>query len=81
MLDIHGRAWIDAMKHGGNTAAPNCPEGAVELPIDAWVCKLMKTDCPLQAQVLLDEPDIFFDKCLAPPGRALAIFETVRDGK
>lgn len=81
ILDTHGRAWVDAMKHGGNPDAPNCPEGAVQLPIDAWVCKLMKTNCPLQAQVLLNEPDVFFEECLAPAKRAQDIFETVRSGK
>src|SRR5436309_9201780 len=67
MLGTVAAAWLEQWQHGGDPDAPNCPEGAVKLPIDLWVCKLFDTPCPLQAQVLLQEPERFHALCLAAP--------------
>jgi hypothetical protein len=78
-LATHGRAWLQ--QWSGSPNAPSCPEGAIKLPIDLWVCKVVNQTCPLQAQVFLDEPDRFFQHCLAPPERKRHIFETVSNGE
>lgn len=81
MLDVRARAWLEQWQHGGDPDAPNCPEGAVKLPIDLWVCKLYDTTCPLQAQVSLRESERFYEHCLAPPEKKQAIFKTVDSGE
>lgn len=76
-----GKAWIEQWKHAGDSRTPNCPEGAVRLPIDLWVCKLKDEVCPIQAQVFLDDPETFFRHCLATRDRAQEIFDTVAGRK
>ena len=73
------RAWLN--KWRGSNEAPNCPEGAIRLPIDLWVCKLTDETCPIQAQVFVQEPDQFFGGCLAPQERKQQILDTVSQGK
>lgn len=80
-IAVEGRSWLEQWKHGGDPRIPNCPEGAVDLPIDLWTCKLEKKTCPIQAQVFLDDPDTFFRQCLAPSDRRQEIFDTVAAGK
>jgi len=79
LLVTHGRAWLQEWK--GSRNVPNCPEGAIKLPIDLWVCKVVNQTCPIQAQVFLEEPDRFFQHCLAPPQRKRQIFDTVFNGE
>lgn len=78
-LPIQARAWLRQFRGGED--APNCPEGAIKLPIDLWVCKLVHQTCPIQAQVFIEEPERFFSGCLAPPERKKQIFDTVAQGK
>lgn len=78
-IAIQAREWLDRWR--GDDDAPNCPEGAVKLPIDLWVCKLVKETCPIQAQVFIQEPERFFSGCLAPEARKQEIFATVARGK
>src|SRR5262245_54534374 len=59
--------WIQHWN--GPSDHPNCPEAAIKLPIDLWVCKLLGELCPTQGQVLLGEPDKFRQHCLAEPTR------------
>jgi hypothetical protein len=73
------RAWLQERRGAENS--PNCPEGAIRLPIDLWVCKLTNVLCPLQAQVLVNEPEAFIRDCLAPPDRKEGILQTVSLGK
>jgi hypothetical protein len=75
-LDTEGRAYLQQWQYAGE-ATPNCPEGAVKLPIDLWVCKLVQDRCPIQAQVFIGNPDQFFRHCLAPEARKRHIFDTV----
>jgi hypothetical protein len=52
------------------------------LPIDIWVCKLVKDEpCPIQTQSSLRKPELFFRNCLASQDRKQQIFETVEKGK
>jgi hypothetical protein len=81
LIAVEGRPWLEQWKHGGDVRVPNCPEGAVKLPIDLWTCKLEKKTCPIQAQIFLDDPDRFFRHCLAPRDRMQEIFDTVAAGK
>jgi hypothetical protein len=73
------RAWLQEWR--GTDDAPNCPEAAIRLPIDLWVCKLTDETCPIQAQVFVQEPEKFFGGCLAPSERKQKIFDTVAQGK
>lgn len=79
VLAVEGKAWFHQWR--GSPGAPNCPEGAIKLPIDLWICKLVNQTCPIQAQVFLDEPERFFSGCLAPPQRQRQIFDTVAKGE
>jgi hypothetical protein len=79
ILATHSKEWLNRWR--GQAGAPNCPEGAVKIPIDLWVCKLVDQTCPLQAQVVLDEPERFFEFCLAASERKQQIFDTVASGK
>ena len=80
-LSIYARQWIEAMKHSGNPEIPNCPEGALELPSDVWICKLSKNPCPIQAMVFTMDRDLFIENCLVASPRKEQIFETVKSGK
>ena len=80
-LATYGQVWLTQIQHGGDAAAPNCPEGAIKLPIDLWVCKLTKTECPIQAQVFVDDPEAFFAACLAPEERRADILSTMARGE
>lgn len=73
------RAWLQEWR--GAEKSPNCPEGAIRLPIDLWVCKLTDDLCPLQAQVLVNEREEFIRHCVAPPTRKEEILRTVALGK
>jgi len=73
------RAWFKEFR--GSNEAPNCPEGAIRLPIDIWVCKLTDETCPIQAQVFMQEPEKFFSGCLAPEKRKQQIMDTIIQGK
>ncbi len=73
------RAWLNEWR--GSNEAPNCPEGAIRLPIDLWVCKLSNETCPIQAQVFVKEPEQFLGGCLAPKERKQQILDTVAQGK
>jgi ferredoxin len=59
----------------------NCPEGAIELPSDVWVCKLSGKMCELQAAVSIKNKAEFFGKCHAAPPQKEAIFKLVESGK
>ena len=79
VLYPQARAWLNEWR--GRKEAPNCPEGAIRLPIDSWVCKLADKTCHLQAQVFVQEPEKFFGGCLASQDRKQQIFDTVAQGK
>jgi hypothetical protein len=79
ILYPQARAWHNEWR--GRKEAPNCPEGAIRLPIDSWVCKLTDKTCPLQAQVFLQAREEFFKGCLASQDRKRQIFNTVVQGK
>ena len=59
----------------------NCPEGAVRLPVDVWVCKLSDDVCRLQARIDKTNASAFHAGCSAPEARQLAIWSTVQAGK
>lgn len=63
---------------GGQT---NCPEGAVRLPADVWVCKLSGRMCPLQASISLDREPEFFMTCHAPTKKKEQIFGLLQSGR
>jgi hypothetical protein len=71
--------WIKNWQ--GSDRVPNCPESKIKLPIDLWYCKLVDKKCPIQGQVFLDEPSLFFEGCLAPQEKRQQIFDTVEKGK
>jgi hypothetical protein len=71
--------WIRSWQ--GMDRAPNCPESRIKLPVDLRYCKLVDEKCPLQGQVFVDEPSLFFEGCLAPPKKKQQIFDTVAKGK
>lgn len=73
--------WVALSYDGGSIDATNCPEGAIRLPIDLWVCKLFDDICPIQAQVFLRDRQAFFRGCLASSDKKQQIFETVSEGK
>jgi len=79
ILATSGQAWLKRWR--GAAGTPNCPEGTVELLIDVWVCKLKNETCPIQAQVSLEEPNIFFQHCLAESDRKQQIFDAVTKQK
>lgn len=80
-LSIFAKQWIEAMKHSGNQEIPNCPEGAIKLPSDVWICKLTKEPCPIQAMVFTKDKDLFMENCQAHSPRKEQIFDTVANGK
>jgi hypothetical protein len=71
--------WIKSWQ--GRDPVPNCPESKIKLPIDFWYCKLVDEKCPLQGQLFLDEPSLFFEGCLAPPKKKQQIFDIVAERK
>ncbi|NQT55206.1 MAG: hypothetical protein HQ551_03135 [Desulfobacteraceae bacterium] len=73
------RAWLQEWRSTDDTL--NCPEGAIRLPIDLWVCKLTDETCPIQAQVFVREPEKFLSDCLAPPDRKKEILGAVMQGQ
>jgi len=80
-LVVDAAHWLAQMGHAGSPDTPNCPEGAIKLPADIWVCKVAKETCPIQAQVFLDEPDRFFEGCLLDEDRKRGIFGAVSQGE
>jgi hypothetical protein len=76
-LTTDAAEWVTLSSDGGSSDSPNCPEGAIRLPIDLWVCKLFDETCPIQAQVFLSNPQTFFQGCLATPEKKRQIFDTV----
>jgi hypothetical protein len=80
-LVTNAARWLHQMGHAGSPDVINCPEGAIQLPSDIWVCKVAKQTCPIQAQVFIDDPDAFFDGCLLDRGRKEGIFKSVAEGK
>lgn len=73
--------WLEKLQYAGDEATPNCPEGRVKLPIDLWYCKLFDRACPLQAQVFVDDPGVFFQGCLADEERKANIYRTASEGQ
>lgn len=62
--DVAAREGQDlAAGWSGPGGVTNCPEGAVALPADVWVCKLSGKMCTLQASIAPDHERNFFDKC------------------
>ncbi|QSB01428.1 hypothetical protein JWZ98_00180 [Methylomonas sp. EFPC1] len=59
----------------------NCPEGAIDLPSDVWVCKLSGNMCHLQAAISTERKAEFFTKCHAPHSKKEAIFKIVESGR
>jgi hypothetical protein len=80
-LAAHGKAWLKHTQTAGSSDTPICPQGAIKLPIDLWICKLTKDPCPIQAQVLLKDRVRFFEGCTAPEEKKRQIFETVASGE
>ncbi|MFC1820231.1 hypothetical protein ACFLZG_03985 [Thermodesulfobacteriota bacterium] len=78
-LAPQAKEWIKQWT--GSQERPNCPEAAIKLPIDLWVCKLFGELCPIQGQVLLDEPRKFLRCCLAEPKRREQILDVVSSKK
>lgn len=76
---VHGKAWIEECKQAG-PGAVNCPEGAIKLPIDLWICKLTRDTCPIQAQVFLNDRDFFLRHCHAPRNRKEQILSSIAGG-
>jgi hypothetical protein len=58
-----------------------CPEGFVDLPLDAWSCKLTKQPCRLQAFVPMNDRAAFSAGCHAASEKQEQIFSTIRAGK
>lgn len=73
--------WLQEMGHAGSSEAINCPEGAIQLPADIWVCKVARQTCPIQAQVFTEDPDAFLSGCLLDDERKAGILRTVAEGK
>lgn len=73
------REWLSEWR--GTAGAPTCPEAAIRLPIDLWVCKLTDSLCPTQGQVLLDAPEEFLAACLAPGPRRQALLRVSAEGR
>lgn len=71
--------WIK--RWTGHPEVPNCPEGAIEVPIDRWVCKVARAPCPIQAKVSLSDTAPFLRHCMAPKERKLQILRTLMQGK
>ncbi len=80
-LATEGSAWLQEMQHADAPEVVNCPEGAIKLPIDLWVCKVVDQTCPIHAQVFVDAPERFLDGCLAPQARKQAILGAVSQGR
>lgn len=78
-IAIQGQAWIEQCAQP-EPDVMNCPEGAIKLPIDLWVCKMTKDICPLQAQVFLNDRDLFIRHCQAPEERNEEIFASASNG-
>lgn len=74
-LATAGADWLTEVSYAGSNDVPNCPEGAIKLPIDTWVCKTAQQTCPIQAQVSLDDPQSFFAGCLLDQERKQNIFK------
>ena len=80
-LATYGAAWLQSWQYSESLKIVNCPEGAVKLPIDLWVCKLVQQTCPIQAQVFMNDREGFFAGCLAPDAKKQEIFETIANGQ
>ncbi|WP_033535550.1 hypothetical protein [Bordetella trematum] len=74
-----GRDWVAFWANPDGSV--NCPEGAIQLPSDVWVCKLSGNLCELQAAVSTDDESSFFETCHAPPAKKAEIFKTVQSEK
>jgi hypothetical protein len=81
ILDSDGARYLQRAQHSGDESRPNCPEAAIRLPADAWVCKLFDEGCPTQGQVLLDDPERFLGACLASDERKQGILSAIESGK
>lgn len=77
-IDQEGKPWVEYWCSPGGE--PNCPEGAIELPSDTWMCKLSKKMCPIQAAVK-SEKEEFLKGCTAPDKKKEQIFDIVSNGR
>lgn len=77
-IEIEGKPWV---QHWSSPdGQPNCPEGAIELPSDIWMCKLSGKICIIQATVSVDRKK-FFEGCHAPRKKKEQIHDLVSNGK
>jgi hypothetical protein len=79
MIGVQGHAWLEECAQP-EPEVVNCPEGKIKLPIDLWECKLTKDLCPIQAQVFLNDRNLFIRHCQAPEERKIQIFVAVSNG-
>lgn len=56
-----GSEYIGQFSHGDDWV--NCPEGRAKVPADVWHCKITDETCPIQAQIDLNDKELFFDCC------------------
>jgi hypothetical protein len=58
-----------------------CPEGFVDLPLDAWSCKLSKQPCRLQAFIPMNDRATFAAGCHASSEKQEQIITAINEGK
>lgn len=71
--------WLHKMGYAGSPDVLNCPEGAIKLPIDIWICKIAQQTCPIQAQVFVNDPERFFAGCVLDEEHKQDIFKAVKE--
>ena len=77
-IEEYGRQYIEPTE---NNNCINCPQGKTELPIDNWHCKDTKTSCPLQGQLSMSDPDVFFERCLLAEEKKNGIWNAIVKGE
>jgi hypothetical protein len=60
-VESQGIEYLNQFSHGDGWV--NCPEGRAKVPADVWHCKITDEPCPIQAQIELDDKELFFDGC------------------
>lgn len=77
-MNTHGAYYINSIGRTGEGV--NCPEGLLNLPFDAWNCKLDKQMCKLQAWIPVNDREQFVAGCHAPSPKQEDIYRIVTEG-
>lgn len=77
-IEESARKYIEA--HSMRNGKINCPQAFILLPLDMWYCKKSKTNCSLQGQLDISNPQTFYSLCPLPEKMKNGIWDSIIDG-